>query len=512
MHLATALELAAERHPDREVVVTPGRRLSFHALDAQANALAHGLRNAGISTGDAVAICASDPVVFAVSYFGVFKAGAVAVPLNTRHKADELRFALEDTRARAMIFDDAATPQARAALAGVDRDMATFGPSGAGACFEAVTQVPAGAPPLPPEARRADTAGTILYTSGTSGIPKGAVRSHRADYYAALGMIVAHRWAPGERFLGVMPFYHTMGLHTLISAVLLNGAWVTPGTFDPPQCLACMAAEGISALYLVPTAFYDLCRAAGRHGGSALPRGMKLAYAGAPMSPALVEACYECFRPAVFLNHYGCTEMHLITVNPDLRRKPTSAGRPGLHSRIRVVRADREPVVGPAAEVRPGEVGEVIADASLPQAFSGYLNRPEATARALREGWYFTGDLGYLDGEGDLHLVGRVDDRIISGGENIDPVEVEQVLSDHPLVRDVAVVGGPDERWGEQVTAFVVPASPALTAEALDTFCLESTQLARYKRPRRYIFVETIPRTPSGKVLRAALRHSLREA
>jgi 2-furoate---CoA ligase len=156
--------------------------------------------------------------------------------------------------------------------------------------------------------------------------------------------------------------------------------------------------------------------------------------------------------------------------------------------------------------VRPGEQGEIIASLDGDEAFAGYWNRPDADARALRAGWYFTGDMGYVDADGELYVTGRVDDMIISGGENIHPVEVEEVLARHPAVRDVAVVGEPDERWGQRVVAFVVPAGPGLTAETLDAHCVSRGELASFKRPRRVVFVREIPKTASGKILRRLLR------
>ena len=152
-----------------------------------------------------------------------------------------------------------------------------------------------------------------------------------------------------------------------------------------------------------------------------------------------------------------------------------------------------------------GERGEIVASLTSDEAFSGYWNRPDADARALREGWYFTGDMGWVDGDGDLWVAGRVDDMIISGGENIHPVEIEDVLARHDGVKDVAVIGEPDEKWGERVVAFVV-AAPGLTAEALDQHCRASGDLANFKRPRRFVFVAEIPKTASGKILRRLLR------
>ena len=224
------------------------------------------------------------------------------------------------------------------------------------------------------------------------------------------------------------------------------------------------------------------------------------------MRAPLTRACVEAFHPEVFVNHYGSTEIYTFSVFPDVHTKPGCAGRAGIHAKLRVVEASRERRVGPEETVGPGEKGEIIASLDSEEAFAGYWKRPDADAHALRGGWYFTGDMGYLDEAGDLFVVGRVDDMIISGGENIYPAEVEEVLGRHPQVRDVAIVGEPDPRWGERVVAFVVRGGAGLTIAALDRHCLESSDLANFKRPRRIVFVEEIPKTASGKILRRLLR------
>ncbi|MCL6593051.1 MAG: AMP-binding protein, partial [Alicyclobacillus sp.] len=227
---------------------------------------------------------------------------------------------------------------------------------------------------------------------------------------------------------------------------------------------------------------------------------------GAAMTTALTQTCFEKLRPQVFVNHYGSTEVYTYTVCDYLDKKPGCAGKPGVHQRLRVVQADPEGRATPADVVPPGEPGEIIVDIRSDEAFRGYWNRPDATAKAIRDGWYFTGDIGMLDEDGDLYVLGRVDDMIISGGENIHPIEVEDVLAKHPQVAEVAVVGLPDERWGEVVTAFVVRRDPALTAEDLDAFCKASPQLSNFKRPRKYVFVDALPKSPVGKILRRTLR------
>jgi 2-furoate---CoA ligase len=344
----------------------------------------------------------------------------------------------------------------------------------------------------------------ILYTSGTTGRPKGVPRTHRNHYAGAVAQALQCGYEPGERTLGVMPLYHTMGIHALTGMAAVNGCFVCQPDWTAAGALELIRAEAITSLYLIPTLFYDLVHAPGLS-REAVASVTKLAYAGAPMLAALTEACVKAFAPRVFVNHYGSTEIYTFSVRPDVQDKPGCAGRPGLHSALRVVTASTERRVEPDEVVAAGEKGEIIASLASDEAFAGYWNRPDADARALRGGWYFTGDMGYIDDEGELHVAGRVDDMIISGGENIHPVEVEEVLARHPQVRDVAVVGEPDERWGQKVVAFVVAAG-GLTAEALDAHCRGSADLAPFKRPRRVVFVPAIPKTASGKILRRLLR------
>jgi 2-furoate---CoA ligase len=211
-----------------------------------------------------------------------------------------------------------------------------------------------------------------------------------------------------------------------------------------------------------------------------------LGYAGAAMTSALVERCDALFAPDVFVNHYGSTEIYTFSIGPDQRAKPGCAGRPALNARLRL-----DP-----------ESGEILCSLDSDEAFAGYWHRPDADAKAIDGGWYRTGDVGRLDADGDLWIEGRVDDMIISGGENVHPLEVEDVLARHPAVLEAAVIAAPDERLGQRVVAVVVGET---TAEELDAHCLASP-LARFKRPREYRFVEELPKSASGKILRRLLR------
>jgi 2-furoate---CoA ligase len=501
--LARLLELAALRRPQAEAVVDGGRRLTYAELHARARALGAAFRRLGVGRGDRVLIALRNRLEHALAYWALQTTGGVPTPVNFRLAAAEMRYVLDDSGARVVLLEAETAPAVLAAAEGHDVRLVWIGAAGAApsgaVAFEGLT----GDGECPPPAE--SDLSLILYTSGTTGRPKGVPRTHRNHYAGALAQALQCGYAWGERTLGVMPLYHTMGIHALTGMAAVNGCFVCQPEWSAPAALRLIRAERITALYLIPTLFHDLVHAPDL-ARDAVESVAKLGYAGAPMLAALTEDCVKAFRPHVFVNHYGSTEVYTFSVRPDVHLKPGCAGRPGVHAALRVVTASTERRVGPQELVEPGEPGEIIASLDSDEAFAGYWNRPDADARALREGWYFTGDMGYVDADGELYVTGRVDDMIISGGENIHPVEVEEVLSRHPAVRDVAVVGEPDERWGQRVVAFVVPAAPGLTAETLDAHCRGRGELAAFKRPRRVVFVREIPRTASGKTLRRLLR------
>lgn len=218
------------------------------------------------------------------------------------------------------------------------------------------------------------------------------------------------------------------------------------------------------------------------------------------MTDGLLKELQAAFKPDLFVNHYGSSEIYTFTIDQNAPAKPGSAGRAGINQRIRVVKLNAS---GPDEIAAAGEEGEIIALLAGDESFEGYWHRPDSDAKALKHGWYFTGDTGYVDAVGDLFVTGRVDDMIITGGENVSPVEIESCLSLHPAVSEVAVVGLSDERWGKVVTAFIKRRS-AVGQDELDQFC-RASGLANFKRPRQYIFVAEIPKSPVGKLLRRML-------
>jgi 2-furoate---CoA ligase len=339
----------------------------------------------------------------------------------------------------------------------------------------------------------------MLYTSGTTAMPKGVPRRQRAERAAALAHVAQNLYRNGERTLGVMPLYHTMGVRSLLAMSLIGGTFVCLPRFDAARALELIEREKITNLYLVPTLYHDLVRHE-RFKQTDISSVRKIGFAGASMTDGLLKELQAAFKPELFVNHYGSSEIYTFTIDQNAPAKPGSAGRAGINETMRVVQLG---AASPDEVAPPGQEGEIISLLQSDEAFEGYWRRPEADAKAIRQGWYFTGDTGFFDADGDLFVTGRVDDMIITGGENVSPVEIESCLSLHQAVSEVAVVGLPDERWGKVVTAFI-KRSALVDHDALDGHC-RGSGLAAFKRPRRYVFVETIPKSPVGKLLRRML-------
>lgn len=502
--LGTQFAASVARDPDALALVDGTLRLTYAAWFQRISAVVAGLDAIGLKPGDRLVSVMQNRWEAATLHWACQFAGIVLVPINWRATAEEIGFALTDSGASAMARDAAAAPVATdlpcLLASGAGQGAAQGADAGASGprCTSFEALIAAAAPPARPRAD-AEAISLMLYTSGTTARPKGVPRRHRAERAAAIAHVAQNQYARGERTLGVMPLYHTMGVRSLLAMAAIGGTFVCLPRFDPAAALALIETERLTALYLVPTLYHDLL-----HHAAFSPRNVasvrKLGFAGAAMTDGLLRALTAAFRPDLFVNHYGSSEIYTFAVEPDAAARPGSAGRAGINQMLRVVRLDG---AGPDDLAAPGEEGEIIALAASDEAFEGYWNRPEATARALRGGWYFTGDTGHFDAAGDLFVTGRVDDMIITGGENVSPVEIERCLSLHPAVSEVAVVGLPDPRWGRVVAAFIRPAGPVGAAE-LDAHCRASA-LAAFKRPRRYVFVAEIPRSPVGKLLRRKL-------
>ncbi|SAL57971.1 feruloyl-CoA synthetase [Caballeronia cordobensis] len=493
---------AVERNPNALAIVDGEVELTYSQWHAQIARFAAGLRSLGLERGDRLIVVLQNRWEMATLHWACQFIGIVIVPVNWRAKPEELDHTIADAGATVVIYEPASadaviTSEAARTTMRIGLDQV----EGATCSFEELmaTQEQGAAALAPRLAASADDYSVMLYTSGTTGLAKGVPRRHRHERAAALAHVAQNLYRRGERTLGVMPLYHTMGVRSLLAMALVDGVFVCVRRWSAPFALHCIAKYRITCLYLVPTLYHDLL-AAPEFARTEIGSITKLGFAGAPMNDGLRKRCAAAFRPELFVNHYGSSEVYTFSVDQDATIKPGSAGRAGINTRLRVVNLDAS---SPEALARTGEEGQIIAELAGDEAFEGYWKRPDANAKAIREGWYFTGDTGYLDADGDLYVTGRVDDMIISGGENISPVDIESILSLHPAVDEVAVVGLKDERWGQKVVAFI-KRSCAVDATALDEFC-RTSDLVNFKRPREYIFVDAIPKSPVGKILRRKL-------
>ena len=488
LDLGTSFLASVARDPDALAVVDGDVRLTYTQWYRRISQVIGGLDMLGLKPGDHIVTVLTNRWEAATLHWACQFAGITITPVNWRATARELDFFCEDAEAKALIYEDVSAAAAQGCQAGC--------PGMSVGDFAEWFKI--SAPDARPRAN-ADAWSVMLYTSGTTAKPKGVPRRQRAERAAAVAHVAQNMYGHGERTLGVMPLYHTMGVRSLLAMSLIGGAFICLPRFDAARALELIASEKVTNLYLVPTLYHDLLHHE-RFASTERSSVRKLGFAGASMTDGLLKELTAAFRPELFVNHYGSSEIYTFTIEQDAPRRPGSAGRAGINQMIRVV-ALGAPSPDHVAAVN--QEGEIIAHLSSDEAFEGYWCRPDADAKALRQGWYFTGDTGYFDQDGNLFVTGRVDDMIITGGENVSPVEIESCLSLHPAVSEVAVVGLTDARWGKIVAAFVKRRT-AVTPEDLDHHC-RTSGLANFKRPRRYVFVAAIPKSPVGKLLRRKL-------
>jgi fatty-acyl-CoA synthase len=481
VNVGTWLAARAAMHPQRLALVVDGsaETRSYADLDANANRAAAALRALGVEEGDRVALALRNEPLFLELYFAAARLGAIVVPLNTRLAAAELAFQIRDCRASV-------------AVACEDFDLGACGPARVVSRGELLALRPGVAAPPAPLAG-GERPQVILYTSGTTGTPKGAVLPHRKTLYNTLNAELFFGLRSDDVVVAPVPLFHSFGLKILAVPALFAGATlVLVDRFDARSLQDCVQRSAATLLGAVPV-MYRRMREAGVE-----PRklaSLRCAFsAGAPIDVETIRA----FGAAGvrLIQGYGQTETSILCcLEPEQAlARAGSVGRPVRHAELRIGDANGQAL--PA-----GTRGEVLVRG--PIVMLGYWERPEETARSRVGGWHRTGDLGVMDADGYVTLVGRTHDMYISGGENVYPAEVERVLEQHPDVAEAAVVGVPDPRWGEAGRAYVVPRGAALDAAALLRFARE--RLAGYKVPREVLPIGELPRTPSGKVNKRAL-------
>ncbi len=505
MNLASLLFDVARRLPQLPAVTDDRHSWNYRELAERVARIAGGLRRRGLQPGDRVLLSLENCGEFVELLFGCWAAGLCAVPANARLHPREVEYIAADSGARALV----ATPGLAEALAPLADRMGTLGgiiATGSGE-YDALLRVE----PLTAPVGEATDRAWLFYTSGTTGRPKGAVLTHRNllfmshCYYADIDPLDER-----DTHLLAAPVSHGAGLYAL--PFLLKGAHqIVLPHFTVPDMLAVIARHRSVSFFAAPTMLTRLVQAP-EVGPADLGNLKAICYGGGPMYVADLEKALRLFGPRLYqlfgqgespMTITGLTKrMHAETDHPRWRERLGSCGIARTGVLVRVVdEHDRD--------LPPGEVGEVVTRSDC--VMEGYWRNPDATAETLRGGWLHTGDLGSLDNDGFLTLRDRSKDMIISGGSNIYPREIEEVLLRHPDVVEASVVGRPHPDWGEEVVAFVVTRAGAEVPEAaLDRLCLD--HIARFKRPREYRFVEALPKNNYGKVLKTELRKSLQSA
>jgi len=485
------------------------RSLTYAEANAAANELAHTLLHLGLKAGDRFGYLSKNALDMAVMFFAASKMGAVPVPLNFRLAAQEWQFILEDSGATVVLAQSQyadALEAVRGSLPRVRHWIATDGQGAAG--WQSVAALTVGRPRDNPTCALTNGAALYqMYTSGTTGRPKGAVLTHASvitngyQSLAALGPLAR----PGERILVVMPMFHAGGASFVVGGGVAGATMVIEDDFDPKRFVDTLERERITAVNVVPAMLQACLTVIPDLAERRFDDLRTIVYGASPISETTLRRAIACFK-CDFFQGYGQTEASAVLtfLNADDHRRAL-AGRPDLLlSAGKPVAGTEIRIMDPDGRFLPtGELGEIVARG--PQIMQGYWNMPEATAATLADGWLRTGDAGIIDGEGFLFIQDRVKDMIVSGGENIYPREIENVLFRHASVADAAVIGVPDDKYGETPLALIVAKPEASRdADALMLFCRRN--LGSYKVPRQFVFVSELPRNPSGKVLKRELR------
>lgn len=504
MNLHSVLEGAARQWPQRTALIdldAPGgeRRFTYAGLWDEVERLGAGLRALGLQDGDRVAMLMGNSWEYVVAFLGISAAGMTSVPMNIRLLESELAHMVSDSGARLLIAQEALLRE-RSGLESIPPlgvALARAPDSTPGRRFEDLGRAAAAAPAQVPE----ENVASLLYTSGTTGLPKGAMLPHRS--WLKVSDYVRHylRYGDDEVTLHTAALTHGSGF-LMLPTFAAGGTNALCAKFEADRVLALFGEIGVTSGFFVPTMIQMLLDAP-----RVEPRGWRLRslyYAGSPIDPGTLQGALERFGP-VLIQSFAQTEAPMFLTVLNHGEHLAIARRPQLiRAAGRVVRdADVRIFDDEDRELPAGEIGEVVARA--PHVMKGYWNRPEATAETLRNGWLHTGDVGRFDRDGYLYIVDRKKDMIISGGANVYAREVEQALLGLDGIKEAAVVGLPDPKWGEMVAAVLVSRSGApLDDAALEAFC--RAHIADYRRPKRFIWVDTLPRNAYGKVLKRELR------
>src|SRR3954451_24632653 len=490
--LAQLLTETAERHPDRPALKVDDSVANYAVLNEGATRIAGYLKEKGLKPGDRVGIMLPNVPYFGVVYYGVLRAGGVVVPMNVLLKGREVEFYLSDSGAKHLFawhdFGEAAT--AGAAAAGAEGVLVKPGE------FE---QLVMGAPRAEQDEPRAgsDTA-VILYTSGTTGTPKGAELTHSNLVNNCIrGARDLATITEEDVILGALPLFHSFGQTCCLNGAVASGACLTMiPRFEPGKALEIIQRDKVTLFDGVPTMYHAMLNHPDRE--SADVSCLRMCISGGSAMPVEVMRSFEEAFDCVILEGYGLSETSPVASfnHPGRERKPGSIGTPIAGVEMKLVDDD-------GAEVAQGGVGEIVIRGH--NVMKGYWNRPDATAAVMRDGWFASGDMATVDSDGYFFIVDRKKDMIIRGGYNVYPREIEEVLYEHPAVSEAAVVGVPDDSLGEEVAAVVVlKTSAEASADEIRAYVKE--RVAAYKYPRKIWFSDALPKGPTGKILKREIK------
>ncbi len=481
--VAEALRWRALRHPDLPITWYQGRSRTFAEMDRSSSELAAGLVEQGLEPGDHVCILDKNCDDYFELLFAVDKCGAIATPINWRLTPPEVKAIADDAQPALFVAGDEFKPIA---------EEAGYAPL----TWSQLPRVRGRADPHRDEEGRVTWQ---LYTSGTTGLPKGAMLTNlNLTGLAGAFMFEFPEFREGGRSLVAMPLYHIGGCGWGLVALESGSALVITREVIPQELLQVMAEQRAETPFLAPAVHHYMTH---------LPESQtadfsslkNIAYGASPITPAVLQRAIETFK-CRFTQVYGLTEttgaFTALSFEQHEGDRMLSCGRAFWAADVKVVGPDDQ-------EMPRGETGEIVYRG--PGLMAGYWNRPQDTADVVRDGWFHTGDAGSMDADGFVYIKDRIKDMIVSGGENVYPIEVESVLAAHPAVADVAVFGVPDDKWGEAVKAVIVK-KPGVDLTADELLAWTRDRLAGYKRPQSLDFVEAIPRNPSGKILKRQLR------
>lgn len=502
MNWSYVLEKNAAAYPDKEAIVFEGDRVSYKTLQERVDALAQGLQKRGVKKGDVVALLLYNCAEYVEITFAVNKIGGIWLPLNFRLAGEELAYILNHAEAKILISEGEFKPIIQGirsrlphlrGLISVGKEVLPEGES-----YDRILSENWGAT-VPHVSVELDDLQRLMYTSGTTAHPKGVMITYGNFYWKSISHIMLFNITPEDKTLVVGPLYHVAGLDLPgMGTLYAGGSLVILKRFEPVSTLETIQKEKTTNTWFAPTMVNMLFQepTLNRYDVSSI---RFIINGGEKMPLPLIEKIGQRFPAAWFADAYGLTE----TVSGDtflargkMIEKIGSVGKPVVQLRVRVV--DDQ-----GRDVPAGALGEIILRG--PKVFKGYWKNPEATAEAIKEGWFYTGDIGTLDAEGYLYIIDRKKDIIISAGENIASLEVERVIYALPQVLETAVVGIPDPRWQEVPKAFVVvKKGEKISVEQILAHC--SQKLAKFKVPKEVEFIDILPRNPSGKVLKRELR------